>query len=118
MSRGTLEFLGLLAALKQTKPPPLICIENPGANIHPDCLPLVTQLLQSGARRTKVMITCYQAELIDSLWETPEAIVITENHPSKGTTLTGLDRETATMYEDRYSLGELWRSGNIDGNRY
>ena len=118
MSQGTLELLALLAALKQPQPPPLICIENPGNNIHPDRLPLVAQLLQSAEHRAQVIVTTHQPEFLDALWETPQAIVITDNHPNKGTTLTRMDAETARMYEDRYTLGELWRSGNIDGNPY
>jgi hypothetical protein len=68
MSDGTLRFLGLLAALLQPQPPPLLFVEEIENGIHPSRLALVVQLLsQATAKGVQVVLTTHSPQLLDLL---------------------------------------------------
>lgn len=118
LSDGTLRFLALLTILCNPNPPPLICIEEPELGLHPDVIHQVAKLLMEASKRTQLIVTTHSAELIDHLWEDPESVVICERHPDTGTEFSRLKKEELKDWLERYELGELWRTGQIGGNRF
>ena len=66
-SDGTVRLLGLLTALYQPTPPPLIGIEKPELTIHPGALAVISDLLVEAAQRTQVLVTTHSPDLIDRL---------------------------------------------------
>ena len=116
LSDGTLRFLCLLAVLCHPEPPPLICIEEPELGLHPDVMPMLAELLQAAAARTQLIVTTHSDRLLSSLMEVPEAVVVCERDPERGTTLTRLDPEPLKEWLERYTLGTLWAMGEIGGN--
>jgi predicted ATPase len=118
LSDGTLRFLCLLVILLHPTPPPLICLEEPELGMHPDVLPVIAELLIDASKRTQIILTTHSPALVSAIGDQhPEAIVVCEKS-DEGTTMRRLDPEKMKVWLDKYSLGELWTSGEIGGNRW
>lgn len=117
LSDGTLCYLCLLAILCHPPPPPLVCIEEPELGLHPDIIANLGQLLREAAERTQLIVTTHSDILIDSLSDTPEVVIVGEKLEG-ATVLKRLDSQELAVWLEKYSLGQLWRSGEIGGNRW
>jgi predicted ATPase len=117
VSDGTLRWLMLLIVLLDPAPPPVICIEEPELGIHPDMLPTLADLLVEASARTQLIVTTHSRSLIDSFSENPDAVCICEKVQGS-TVIERLDRVRLKVWLDKYSLGRLWTSGEIGGNRW
>lgn len=117
LSDGTLRYLCLLVILLQPNPPPLVCVEEPELGLHPDVLPGLADLLRDASQRMQLVVTTHSDILVDALSETPEDVVICEKHDGQ-TTMRRLEREALSEWLKDYSLGQLWRSGQLGGNRW
>jgi len=117
LSDGTLRYLCLLTILCHPKPPPLICLEEPELGLHPDILPTIASLLQECATRTQLIVTTHSDMIVDALTDTPESIIVCERS-EKGSHLKRLSQTELAVWLQEYSLGQLWRSGEIGGNRW
>jgi len=118
MSDGTLKFLCLLAVLLEKEPPPLICIEEPEVGLHPEAIQIVAEALVDASERTQLILTTHSEALIDALSDRPEDVLVTERDFDNGTQFRRLDSKQLSVWLDRYSLGALWRKGEIGGNRW
>ncbi|VEN75305.1 SMC domain-containing protein [Candidatus Desulfarcum epimagneticum] len=117
LSDGTLRFLCLIVILCHPDPPPLICIEEPELGLHPDILPHVARMLLQASEKTQLIVTTHSDIIVDELTDRPDSVVVCEKHD--GLTKTRrLDAESLKGWLKEYSLGELWRSGEIGGNRW
>jgi predicted ATPase len=117
LSDGTLHYLCLLTILLHPEPPPLICIEEPELGLHPDILPKIADLLIDASQRTQLIVTTHSETLVSRLTEIPESVVVCERD-ERGTHLRRLEPEKLRAWLDKYMLGELWRMGEIGGNRW
>lgn len=117
LSDGTLRFLSLLAILCHPAPPPVIGIEEPELGLHPDILPTVAELLRSASERTQLFVTTHSDALVSALSDVPESILVCERMPD-GTTIERLQPEQLKVWLEDYRLGEIWRMGEIGGNRW
>ncbi len=118
LSDGTLKFLCLLTVLLDPAPPALICIEEPELGLHPDALPLVAEALVEASERTQVVVTTHSESLVGAFSGKPEAVLVCEREFDSGTQFQRLSSEKLAGWLERYSLGELWRKGEIGGNRW
>jgi len=118
ISDGTLKFLCLLAVLLDPDPPPLVCIEEPETGLHPDALPIVGRILLEASERMQLIVTTHSVELVDSLGSVPESILVCEKDVGHSTQLSRLDPDKLKEWLEHYSLGQLWRKGEIGGNRW
>lgn len=117
LSDGTLRWIALLTILLHPSPPPLVCIEEPELGLHPDMIPTLATLLHEASERMQLIITTHSRALVDEFTETPEAIVVCDKE--NGTTkLDRLNRKQMSVWLDKYTLGELWGSGEIGANRW
>ncbi len=114
LSDGTLRYLCLLTILLHPSPPPLICIEEPELGLHPDILPKIADLLVDASLRTQLIVTTHSDVLISALTETPESVLVCEKDDD-GSHYRRLDKEWLKEWTEKYSLGELWRMGEIGG---
>ena len=55
--------------------------------------------------------------IIDALTDTPESIIVCER-TEMGSHLKRLSQSELGVWLKEYSLGQLWRSGEIGGNRW
>ena len=117
LSDGTLRYLCLLAIVCHPNPPPLVCIEEPELGLHPDILPSLAKLLLEASERCQLIVTTHSEVLVDALTDSPESILVCEK-PKDRTEMRRLERKDLAAWLERYRLGELWRSGELGGNRW
>ena len=117
LSDGTLRYLCLICVLCHPKPPALICIEEPELGIHTDILPKIGEMLIEASHKTQLIVTTHSDALVSSLSDIPDAIVVCEREID-GTHLSRLDPAILREWLEKYKLGDLWRMGEIGGNRW
>ena len=117
LSDGTLRYLCLLALLCHPTPPPLVCLEEPEIGLHPDILPTVAELLVDASQRTQLIVTTHSDILVSALTRSAASVLVCDRDEG-GSRLTRLDTERLKEWLAKYSLGEIWRMGEIGGNRW
>ena len=117
VSDGTLRYLSLLAILYNPNPPPVVCIEEPELGLHPDVVVGLAKHLRAASEHMQLIVTTHSDILLDALSDTPESIVVFENH-NGATQMNRLDADELSVWLKKYSLGHLWTSGEIGGNRW
>ena len=117
LSDGTLRYLGLLAVLLHPDPPPLIAIDEPDLGLHPDVVAKVAELLVDASERTQIFVTTHSRMLIDALSDRPSSVVVCEEANGQSR-FERLDSSRLRTWLEDYSLGELWGSGELGGNRW
>lgn len=117
LSDGTFRWIILLLILLDPAPAPLICLEEPEVGLHPDMIVTLGTLLREASTRTQIIATTHSEILVDSLSETPESIIVCEKQGGT-TTLTRLRKDQLAVWLKDYTIGQLWRKGEIGGNRW
>ncbi len=117
LSDGTIRYICLLAILCHPSPPPLVCIEEPELGIHTDILPQLATLLKEASTRTQLFITTHSDVLVDELTDMPDSILVCAKEAGS-TAMKRLSAEQLKNWLEKYTLGELWRKGEIGGNRW
>jgi len=117
LSDGTLRWLALLITLLNPSPPPVICIDEPELGLHPDAIHTLADLLVEASTRTQLIITTHSDALLDAFTETPDVVCVCEKVEGS-TVIRRLDKEQLKVWLKDYSLGHLWMSGEIGGNRW
>lgn len=117
LSDGTLRYLALLAILLHPEPPPLICLEEPEIGLHPDLIHILAELVVEASSRTQIVMTTHSEQLVGALSYLPDAVMVCERE-SERTRVNRLDGEQLRDWLKQYTLGELWRMGEIGGTRW
>ena len=117
LSDGTLRYLSLLGILLHPSPPPLVALEGSELGLHPDVVAEVAKRLVDASGRTQLVVTTHSLMLVDALTEHPSSIVICEKENGESR-FERLDGTRLKAWLDKYSLGELWSSGELGGNRW
>ena len=113
LSDGTLRFLLLLAVLGNPNPPPLIGIDEPELGLHPSMLPIVAEFAVDASARTQVVLATHSPDLLSAFSETKARITIV-HHPGGASTLENVNEVTLSKWLEAYSLGDLYRSGELE----
>ncbi len=117
LSDGTLRYLSLLAILLHPAPPSLIALEEPELGLHPDVVAATAKLLVQASERTQIVVTTHSRMLVDALTDHPSSVVVCEKENGESR-FERLDGAELKAWLDKYSLGELWSSGELGGNRW
>ena len=117
LSEGTLRWLCLVAIALRSHLQFVVCIEEPETGLHPDLLPSLAELLREASRNLQLIVTTHSDVLVDALTDTPEAILVCDKEDGQ-TKMRRLSRKKLGTWLDKYRLGELWRRGQIGGNRW
>ncbi|MGA2183436.1 MAG: AAA family ATPase [Bryobacteraceae bacterium] len=117
VSDGTVRWLALLAILLNPDPPPLVCIEEPELGLHPDMVHEIGKLLIAASERMQLIVTTHSDALIEEFTEMPDAVVVCEKEAG-ASRFRRLDASQLSAWLKDYSLGQLWRKGQIGGNRW
>lgn len=117
LSDGTLRYLCLITILVHPSPPTLVCIEEPEIGIHPDILPTIGEMLVEASNRCQLIVTTHSDVLVSAFTEQPEFVLVCEKDAG-GTSLRRLKENALEDWLKNYSLGEVWRMGEIGGNRW
>ncbi len=114
LSDGTLRFLFLIAILANPNPPALIAIDEPETGLHPAMLPIVAEYAAEAALHTQVIFTTHSAEFLDAFHGVTPVTTIVKWEEGK-TQLQVVDAATLNYWLKEYTLGKLFRSGNLEG---
>jgi predicted ATPase len=113
LSDGTIRFLLLLAILANPEPESLIAIDEPEVGLHPGMLPIVAEFAREAARRTQVILTTHSPQFLDAFRQEPPTTTVA--HWVDGETrLSVVDGEELARWLEEYSLGALFRSGELE----
>lgn len=114
LSDGTIRFLLLLAILGNPTPGALIAIDEPEVGLHPGMLPLVAELAVEASERTQVILTTHSPQLLDAFTATPPTTTVARCIDGE-THLSVIDGDELRRWLSEYSLGALFRSGELEG---
>ena len=117
LSDGTLRYLHLLAVLLHPTPPRLVVIDEPDLGLHPDLVASLADLLIEASGRTQLVVTTHSRVLVDALSDHIDSVVVCEREDGESR-FERLEPERLRPWLENYSLGELWSSGEIGGNRW
>ena len=117
LSDGTMRYLCLLAILLNPKPGSIVVVEEPELGLHPDLLPTIADLLKDASNHCQLIVTTHSDVLVDALSDTPESVVVCEKNDGQ-TEMRRLDRNDLAKWLEDYTLGNLWSSGELGGNRW
>jgi predicted ATPase len=117
LSDGMLRWLSILCILLNPTPPPLTCIDEPELGFHPDVIPTLADLLREASTRTQLIVTTHSPALVDAFTGDPESICVCEKI-EESTVIRRLNQSDLEVWLKDYSLGTLWTSGEIGGNRW
>jgi predicted ATPase len=118
LSDGTLKYLCLMAILLHPEPPALICIEEPELGLHPDALTMIADALKEASAKSQLIVTTHSEALVNALSDEPESVVVCERGADGGTQFRRLNGSDLAEWLAEYRLGDLWRKGEIGGNRW
>lgn len=111
-SDGTLRVAGIITALLQEPPVPVIGIEEPELTVHPGAIPLLYDYLEQATRRSQVIVTTHSPELLDRI--DPEAVRVVMRDDAGVTTVTPMASTQRDLVRKRLmSLGDVMRSEGI-----
>jgi predicted ATPase len=113
LSDGTLRFLFLMTVLASPNPPPLIAIDEPETGLHPSMLPIIAEFAVEAATRTQVIFTTHSDQFLSAFRDTRPTVTIAK-WESGETTLTTVDDSELEYWVKDYSLGKLFRSGELE----
>ena len=113
LSDGTLRFLFLLAVLADPSPPPLIAIDEPETGLHPSMLPIVAEFAREASTRSQVILTTHSPEFLDAFGDDPPTTTIVDWAGGE-TRLRVLNGKELDYWLKQYSLGELYRSNELE----
>jgi predicted ATPase len=110
-SDGTLRVAGIVTALLQEPPVPVIGVEEPELTVHPGAIPLLHDFLRQASRRSQVLFTTHSPELLD-LMKVEEIRVVTRS--KDGTVVGPMSRFQHDAVKQRLlSLGDVMRTEGL-----
>jgi predicted ATPase len=113
LSDGTLRFLFLLTVLASPSPSPIIAIDEPETGLHPSMLPLVAEYAIDASSRSQIILTTHSPQFLDAFKETRPTTTIAKWEKGE-TTLNILDGHELDYWLGKYSLGSLFKSGELE----
>lgn len=113
LSDGTLRFLFLLAVLASPSPAPVIAVDEPEIGLHPSMLPIIAEYAVEASSRSQIIFTTHSAQFLDAFGDTNPSTSIAKWVAGE-TQLKKLEGEALDYWLREYSLGSLYRSGELE----
>ncbi|MGI4787814.1 MAG: AAA family ATPase [Janthinobacterium lividum] len=113
LSDGTLRFLLLITVLASPNPPPLIAIDEPETGLHPSMLPIIAEFASEAATRTQVIFTTHSDQFLNAFRDTRLTVTVAKWENGE-TTLKTIDDAVLGKWLQEYTLGSLFRSGELE----
>ncbi len=117
LSDGTLRFLALAAILLHPNPSPLICLEEPELGMHPDMIRMVAGMIVDASAKTQLIVATHSEHLLTALQDDFDALFAFDTGLA-GSVVRRFSREEYKDWRQDHTLGELWTSGELGGNRW
>lgn len=113
LSDGTLRFLFLLTVLASPSLAPVIAIDEPETGLHPAMLPLIAEFAVEASKRAQVIFTTHSPQFLDAFTDTQPTTTVAK-WANGETTLHTLDADQLDYWLKEYSLGSLFKSGELE----
>ena len=113
LSDGTLRFLFLLTVLASPSPAPVIAIDEPETGLHPSMLPIVAEYAVDAAEHVQVILTTHSPQFLDAFEDTKPTTSVAK-WVNGETILNTLKGDKLERWLNEYSLGTLYRSGELE----
>lgn len=113
LSDGTLRFLFLLTVLASPSLAPIIAIDEPETGLHPSMLPLVAEYAVDASKRSQIVLTTHSPQFLDAFVEVKPTTTVAK-WVDGSTSLQTLRKEDLDYWLKEYSLGNLFRSGELE----
>jgi len=116
ISDGTLRFLCLLSILYNEKRGSLICIDEPEVGLHPDMILTVANSIKNAAKNSQIFVATHSENLLNNFGL--ESVRVFEKDENNSTSVSQFSENDFKDWYDKFSVGKMWRQGDIGGNRY
>lgn len=113
LSDGTLRFLFLLTVLASPSLAPVIAIDEPETGLHPAMLPLIAEYAVEASKRAQIIFTTHSPQLLDAFTGVKPTTTVAK-WANGETTLHTLDADKLAYWLKEYSLGSLFKSGELE----
>jgi predicted ATPase len=117
LSDGTIRWLFLGALLLDERDNAPVFIDEPDLALHPDALIPLGRLIRRASQTRQVFITTHSDGLLSEFTQTPDVVQVFDR-VNGSTRVTRLDAKELKSWLQTNSLGEIWKSGRIGGNRW
>jgi predicted ATPase len=114
LSDGTLRFLFLLAIFANPSPASLIALDEPELGLHPSMLPIVAEFATNAAKKSQVIITTHSPQFLSAFDKDAEPVITVAEWLDGETHLLNLANDRLAYWLERYTLGELFDSGEFE----
>jgi predicted ATPase len=94
----------------------LVCIDEPEIGLHPDMMHTMIQSLKESATETQFILTTHSAHFLD--YFDFEHIRIVEKDEHNASRVAQYTKEDFKGWYEEFSLGKMWRAGDLGGNRW
>lgn len=116
ISDGTLKFLCLMAILYNPNRGSVICIDEPELGLHPDMIFTLYEAIEFASETSQVIISTHSAHLLD--YFELKQIRVFEKDENNATVVKQLKEKAFEGWYEKFYPGQMWRAGNIGGNRW
>jgi predicted ATPase len=116
ISDGTLRYLCLLAILFNPQRGKVICIDEPEIGLHPDMISGIAQAIIEASKKSLIIISTHSEHLLNAF--EIETIRVFEKDNHNATTISQYEKKDFESWYDEFSVGKMWRQGDLGGNRW
>lgn len=116
VSDGTLRFLCLMSIINNPKRGRFVCIDEPEVGLHPDMICEIMEAMEEASEKTQFLITTHSELVLNQT--TIDNVIVCEKDDKNATSIKTFRTEEYKKWAADYSTGNLWRSGDLGGNRY
>lgn len=119
ISDGTIRFLLLLTILyspRRSNESYIICIDEPELGLHPDMINTLYRAIEHAAETSQVIISTHSSHLLD--YFELENVRVFEKDKNNATVVKKYTQDDFQGWYDSFLPGQMWRSGDIGGNRW
>jgi len=94
-------------------PAPLTAIDEPELGLHPSMLPIVAEYAVTAAENAQIILTTHSPQFLDAFTNT-EALITVAQRALGETQLKNLEGEALAYWLEKYSLGHLFSTGELE----
>lgn len=116
ISDGTLRYLCLLAIVHNPERGAVVCIDEPEIGLHPDMISEFVEAMNQVSDKTQFIISTHSEHILNNL--SVENVLVCEKDDDNGTIVNTFRDKDYVEWASQYATGNLWRNGNLGGNRY
>lgn len=116
ISDGTLHFLCLLSIFYNPNRGQLVCIDEPETGLHPDMMLQITNAIQDSSNETQFIIATHSENILNAF--NLENILVFEKNDKNETIINRFSDKDFKGWYDKFSIGQMWRQGDLGGNRW